>query len=385
MEEKSESGMVVLAKKFTPEAQAELDRQMKWREQADKNAKKAARARLAALNAQKPAIARAVAAYRRLDHGDITDVRIRSEFVHVEKGARTGAPRTAVWNRKDDLATRPPLTKLIASAGSRALPVYLTALYVAQLRANATAKAFTNNLPNLPTSGTMPCWAELAGVRSDLDSSRSPAESRRQWRRSLTTSIDSLVEYELVALTQPAGRAGKYDQFRILMDDGTKLPYKAAGESVGPLEAVRLPSAFFFNGWHLALTPAEIATLLVIADRTERLRPARRLEDDVRYVGADLKTTVRWDEYGLSDEAYNSVHMLHALGIIQLIDPMPDRARPLAVARTVTADDGTQTTRFVNQSRIPFRLVYPPADRTVDSLYTENAVAAVKAILDPET
>mgnify|MGYP001507092719 FL=1 len=380
-----QKGWGVLAAKFTPEEQEKSRRQSEWRERAEASARAAAGTRLKDLDANESGIARAVETYGVLDRGDLTDVRIRSEFVHLGKGVRTTGERDATWDRERDIASRPPMTKLIAAAGSRALPLYLTALYLAQLQPHASTRAFVNELPNTPRRGSPACWVDLGGMRLTSDRPRSPSDNRRRWRRSLTTAIDSLVDYRLVSLTKPPGRAGGYDQFQILREDGTQRPYVAAGEGAAPKTVVRVPSAFFYNGWHLALTPAEIATLLVIADRTERFRATRRT-DAVGDAGVDLKESVRWSEYGLSDEAYNSVHMLHQLGLIGLIDPMPDRARPLTVGRTVTHADGSTSMVFENRSRIPFRLIYPPEGRRVDDLFNERAFDVVRqAVADRTT
>lgn len=373
----------VLAEKFTPENQAKVARQMRWRETADASLRDAARARLVALDFDKPAIDQAVAAYGRLDHGQAPEIRIRSDFVHLSKhaqAARAAATGTGVWDRATDIATRPPLTKLIAAAGSRALPVYASLLYVAQLQTDAGLKAFDNDLPNAPTSGVGVCWTELTGVHHGNDG-RSYREGARRRRRVLTTALDSLVDHGLVDLAQPGGR-GKYNGFRVLMDDGTNRPYTAAGES--STKVIRLPAAFFFHGWHLVLTPAEVAALLIIADRTYRFRNSKR-DGTPRTAGIDLKSTVRWNEYGLSGEAYYSVRMLDTLGLIDLIDPMPHRGNRLHEARKVTADDGSTSTVFEKPPRIPFRLIHPPDDDADLSIFNKPAFDVVRAAVAAQT
>ena len=222
-------GLGALAAKFTPEEQEKFKRQAEWRERAEASARAAAGTRLTALDANKSGITRAVETYRALDGGDLTDVRIRSEFVHLGRGGRTAGDRDATWDRERDIASRPPLTKLIAAAGSRALPLYLTALYVAQLQPHASTRTFVNELPNTPRRGVPACWVDLGGMRLISDPPRSPSDNRRRWRRSLNTAIDSLVDYRLVSLTKRSGRAGGYDRFQVLMEDGTQRPYVGCG------------------------------------------------------------------------------------------------------------------------------------------------------------
>lgn len=377
------TGFAVLAEKFTPENQAKAAGQMRWRETADASLREAARARLGALDFDKPAIDRAVAAYGRLDHGQAPEIRIRSDFVHLSKRAQTvraDATGEGVWDRATDIATRPPLTKLIAAAGSRALPVYASLLYVAQLQTDAGTTAFDNDYPNAPTSGVGVCWTELTGVHHGNDG-RSHREGARRRRRALTTALDSLVDHGLVDLAQPGGR-GMYNKFRVLMEDGTQRPYTAAGES--STNVIRLPAAFFFNGWHLVLTPAEVATLLIILDRTHRFRNSAR-DGTPRTAGVDLRSAVRSEEYGLSGEGYYSVHMLDTLGLIDLIDPMPDRANPLHVAREVTADDGSASFVFEKPPRIPFRLIHPPDDDADLLNFNRPAFDVVRAAVADQT
>lgn len=366
---------------MTPESQAKADRQMRWRTNRDASKRAIAEKRLKALDAQKNAVDRAIQAYRHLDHGDVPEIRIRSGFVHLSKAAQATRPATTTTNRSSAIATRPPLTRLIAAAGSRALPAYLSVLYVAQLELDSGRRPFVNVIPNMKVTGEPVCWTELVGVHHSDDRRRSPQEGRRRRRRALNTALRALVDNKLVRLTGPDDAAGMFDQFAVLMEDGTEREYTAAGESVRPPAVVRLPSTFFLHGWHLVLSPAEVATLLVIIDRTARLRRVAR-SGSLGDKGVDLKEVVRWREYGLSDEAYESVHLLHQLGIVEVIDPMPDRATPLTVGRPVTGEDGTVTIVFDNAQRIPFRLVYPPTDTSPESIFNRDAFAAVRAAIE---
>ncbi|MDV6244770.1 hypothetical protein [Rhodococcus opacus] len=88
----------------------------------------------------------------------------------------------------------------------------------------------------------------------------------------------------------------------------------------------------------------------------------------------DLKKRVRYATYGLSDEAYNTVHMLSRFGLITLKDPMPNRRSavkltPLsspttaadsdAVPREAVAHDAHDMDDEESNERVPYRLIYP--------------------------
>lgn len=130
------------------------------------------------------------------------------------------------------------------------------------------------------------------------------------------------------------------------------------GENVSRKKAVRLPSEFFRNGWHLVLTDLEIVTLLAIIDRTGFLRRAPR-SGKLRDEGIDLKEAIRNEFYGLSGEAYSTIHALDQFGLIDVKDPMPNRNNPkkapvpLTQSSAVSMEDPNE--------RVPWRLIYPSA------------------------
>jgi hypothetical protein len=114
-----------------------------------------------------------------------------------------------------------------------------------------------------------------------------------------------------------------------------------------------LPYNFFANGWHLALSPAEIAVLLMVR-RAERTIPASAEEP-----GVALPRSTRWAVYGISGEAYEAIHELEKFGLLSVHDPMPHRRhgklRPLSPPLKATAEaDGDLT------SPVPYRLETKP-------------------------
>ncbi len=86
-----------------------------------------------------------------------------------------------------------------------------------------------------------------------------------------------------------------------------------------PLRRPALPHDFFANGWHLVLSPAEIAVLLMVR-HAERPFPASAEEP-----GVALPRSKRWAVYGISGEAYEAIHELEEFGLLNIYDPMPHR------------------------------------------------------------
>src|SRR5262249_10335186 len=65
----------------------------------------------------------------------------------------------------------------------------------------------------------------------------------------------------------------------------------------------------------------EVAVLLAVLDQTRR----HAAGSDEPWVALSLRR--RWSLYGLSGEAYESVHELAEFGVIDFYDPMPNRRR----------------------------------------------------------
>jgi hypothetical protein len=116
------------------------------------------------------------------------------------------------------------------------------------------------------------------------------------------------------------GGQTQYEGWTLLKDDGSDGTYVVL--SAQAPDAVRLPSTFFLNGWHLALTPGEIAMLFAIMHMHRRrgglLEPSR-----LRWIA--LPQSVRYRIHGLSGEIYLHAQQLHEFGLIHHGDPMPNR------------------------------------------------------------
>ena len=174
--------------------------------------------RLADLEIRREAVERAVALYEHLDRGDCPDVRIRTDFIRLptERAARGSAPYLKTV--RGDVATRPPLTKLIHRPGN-ALVVYLTLLYVAHLEYEPGEYPL-NDRDNNGHRG----WVELSGLLA-------PGPSNRELNLRLTRALGKLARQNLVSVG--AARTEKrFDRFILNREDGSRKNYQVPSASV---------------------------------------------------------------------------------------------------------------------------------------------------------
>ena len=261
-------------------------------------------------------VTRAVAICQALDHEGLLEVGVRTGFIRLdnrrvpfpsgEEGE--GSPRifsglAERWKR--DWSTRPPATQLVARR-SNALPFYLTSIYLAHLR-HAPKEHVVNPYANATTAPDRPSWAALSGLGW--------RPNQRARRTRVTRALTELERARLVDLKR-TGATVSYEGFQLLREDGSDEAYLVPGLAGGGL--LKLPGAFFFNGWHLVLEPGEIAVLLAILDMTKRVGPRGHSEEP----GVALPESERWGYYGLSGEVYESVHELEDFGLIRIHDPL---------------------------------------------------------------
>lgn len=262
--------------------------------------------RLTELEKRKDAIERATALYERLDHGDHPDVRLRAGLIRLATERPVRGTDPYLKTVEGDVATRPPLTKLIHRP-SNALQVYLTLLYAVHLEYEPGDYP-RNERDNSGDRG----WVELCGLMT-------AGPSNRELNLRLTRALSKLAKQNLVSVGAPRS-AKRFDKFGINREDGSRKKYLIPSAS-SPTASIPLPAAFFLAGWHLVLTAEEMATLLVIAELTQRLRLLSR-RNDREDAGVGLSQTVRWAWYGLAPEAYASRHELAEFGLIDMYDPM---------------------------------------------------------------
>jgi len=261
--------------------------------------------------AKKGAITRATDRLAALAHPDQDYIVIRSEFIYREPAR----PYPPAPDRPEDISTRPPQTQILNTKNPHANPIYLTGLFVEQM---STAHRNTPTPPPVPTRrhnvyniDSAPSWTSLCGLAED-------GVLRRNQRKRFNRALDALRESELIDL----GATGqRYTKFRFNREDGSGRPYTIPqGEPTAPTH-LYLPTQFFTAGWHLVLTPSELATFLAVCHVSDRLL-ARRTESSFF-----LAESERYRRLGLSDEAYLSIHQLSEFSLIDLDDPMPNRRR----------------------------------------------------------
>jgi len=341
---------------------AERTRQTEWRERNVDKIKKSRMHRLQQLDREREAIVRATRAYEDLDQGDSPWIVLRSQFVRLETPRRLVQPEepqelSPAERRRErarEIGSRPPLTRLV-NRPTNALALYLSAVYMAHLEAQP-GHAFTNRRHNTVNKRDgSKAWNLLAGMWTTAG----PAGRRARMRR----AVKDLSSAGLVAFKQPEGRP-QYEGWTLLQEDGSEARYRRPSEQEPG--AVVLPAAFFLRGWHLVLTPGEIALLLAI-ENMHRLFGGSPEPDQRRWIA--LPQSVRRGYYGISGEIYLHAQQLREFGLVEFRDPMPNRRRGKIPAKDLVpppageADDGAQ--RAQRRPRRPLPYWFSPPLPTV--------------------
>lgn len=323
----------------------DAERQYEWRTcSIDKLIDERA-SRLRKLESREESVRRALQAYRDLTAWSST-VYVRSEFVAL-RNERTLPPALGGPELKresdrstrleDDYRTRPPCTKLLMHK-THALPTYLTILYVAHAEYSAGVRVRANAW----RAGGVESWSVLCGRW---------APTVRARRARLTRDLDELQRADLVTFGQP-GTQARYENFCVLADDTTDKVYKLPKPSQAHT-VIALPNTFFTNGWHLVLTPSETAVLLM-ARHAAQARITTSIEP-----GVGLTRQTRWSVYGISGEAYDSIHELAEFGLLTVHDTMPHRRhgklRLLPPVQRAAAEASGRSS-----SPVPYRLESSP-------------------------
>lgn len=287
-----------------------LARQAEWRERAAERSASERRRRLRQLEDSEGAVGRVTRAYASLPMPSV-GVRLRETFVALDRPReRPGSPDGEIRRPRREVVeadrrSRPPMSRLLATT-SRALPTYLSMLFV--LNAERGAAPGEPRLNASRAAGGPESWAVLCGRW---------VGGQRARRARLSRDLDALSAVDLVGLSRVDGRT-QYEQFTVLSDDTGDQRYRppTRGEATVPL-----PANVFLNGWHLVLSPAELAMLIVVRHAWRKSARATITH------GVGIATSKRWATYGVSDETYSSVHELAEFGLVTLHDPMPNRRR----------------------------------------------------------
>ncbi len=231
---------------------------------------------------------------------------------------------------------------------TRALPSYLAMIFVA----HAEGVTSTAARANASRVGGSESWAVLCGRW---------APTVRARRARLARDLEELQRANLVTLGASRAQA-RYENFRLLADDLTDRAYTLPK---GGMPVIMLPYDFFANGWHLALSPAEIAVLLMVS-HAERTFHASAEEP-----GVALPRSTRWAVYGISGEAYEAIHELEEFGLLTIYDTMPHRRHgklrllPPPLKAAAEADGNSKSPVPYRLKTAPFEAFGRPALETI--------------------
>ena len=350
----------------TPVDLDRLTRQREWREQSVLRLTEQRTVRRDRLETDEfaGALRRAQGAYDALPNSS-AHLRLRSPFVALstkrppapEMGDSEPEEGNRAERRRKDWTTRPPLTRLIMGR-SHALPSYLAMLYVAQATPSLTGRRWRNTRANAARRDGEASWAVVCGRW---------ASTQRARRARIVRDLQELAATDLVEVA--AQGQGRFENFRLLREDGHSKSYRVPTDGLTWPNALSLPDAFIRQGWHLVLSPAEIATLLVV--RHHYLVTPRSPSEP----GVGLPRSTRWNRYGLSGEAYGSIHELEEFGLLKVYDTMPHRRNGRLRLQTPEAR-GRQEAEGQDLAPVPYRL--EPAD---DEAFDRPALPAVHACL----
>lgn len=330
---------------------------------------RAARAqRLKELTGRASSITSAMEEYERIDTKDVTEIRIPAGFVRLPEERPSSLWESALpytpLVQKREVTTRPPMTRLV-NRDSNALSLLLTALFIAQLEGEPGTN-YINGHPNTYVksgSDNGPAWARLAAIEQ-------PTDTLRLTRTRVVRALQALERHNIVAPNLTSSGRKSWDPFRLKSADGSGGPHRVIGDGAHWKLRVDVPVGFFLQGWHLVLDPTEIVTFLAIVEMTRRQRgyPRRTAGD----VGIALPIRVRRGWYGLSDEAYEAIHLLEEFGLIGIQDTMTGRNRGKIKAYADGDKDGSRAPE-------PYRLIYPAENEA--AVFSEPAIERVKRVL----
>lgn len=258
-------------------------------------------------------ITRATDRLSRLAHPERDHIVIRSEFIY------RSSPRPPQDSEsREDVATRPPLTRVLNGKNQHAIALYLTQLFVRQM---SDAHAAAKNPSPPPEPRRRHTVYNVDDAPSEASLIALSSANRRNQRKTYSRALAALSKWELVDLGADRHR---YTNYTLNREDGSGRPYDPPRGRPEIPKHLCLPTQFFTRGWHLILTPKELAALLAICHYADRKLP-RTPDGKPRQVY--LAESVRRDHLGLSDEAYETIHYLEEFSFIDIDDPVEGRRR----------------------------------------------------------
>ncbi len=295
---------------------AEPSRESLYVGNAEKNLYAARERRLAHLRdpVTRQAIDRATERLTNIAHPDLDYIAIRSPFIY----GRQLAP--APGGDTDDVATLPPpLSRVLRRKNQHAIALYLTLLFVRQMLA---FRAGTGDADAV-TPRRRKAVFNVDGAPSEASLIGLPSTDRRNQRRVFNRALDALQNAELIDYG-PDG-AQRYATYRLNREDGSGHAYTAPAGDPDSFAYLCLPVGFITAGWPMILTPSELATFLAICHFADRKLPRNPDGESPRLVY--LAKSQRDNHFGLSDEAYESIHTLAEFKLIAVHDTMEGRRR----------------------------------------------------------
>lgn len=286
-------------RKATDKLQAERERRLSFLQEA----------------VTKDAINRATQRLTGLAHPDRDYIVIRSEFIYR-------LPARPAWDAElgEDITTRPPLTRLLKGKNQHAIGLYLTKLFIEQMRA---AHSAANNPTPPPEPLRRHSVYNIDNAPSEASLIGLPSVDRRNQRRVFNRALDALYKCELADLGETGHR---YTNHTLNREDGSGRRYRPPSGEPNHLKHLCLPTEFFTTGWHLILTPSELATLLAVCHVADRKLPRTpHTADHPRQIF--LAESVRKKHLGLSAEAYEAIHQLAEFRLIATDDTVEGRRR----------------------------------------------------------
>jgi len=213
---------------------------------------------------------------------------------------------------------RPPLPALITPRGM-AIQTYLVALFEAQCR-HRPGNEPDNHRVLRATERDEIGWLGLLASVADASTATSVerATSLDNLLRQAKSALRALAASNLVQLSGETSSHGRYEQFKLGHESGgvAFLTYTVPQARLHQL--IRLPIDFFLRGWVHVLSPAEIATYLMMRHLGVAY-PDRHQNSGVFVAGA-----YREDTYGLSRDVYEAHRALTAF---RLLERLPDSRR----------------------------------------------------------
>lgn len=263
--------------------------------------------------ATRKAIERATERLTTLAHPDLDYIVIRSRFIY---GSRV--PLRPCMDGAEDLPLiLPPLSQALSSKNQYAIGLYVTLLFIRQMDAfrSAAGDPATTGIRRRKSVYNVGDYSEASLIGL-------PSTDRRAQRLAFNRALAALQKAELIDYGPGAQR---YATYRLNSEDGSGHAYTVPTGDPDSPQYLCLPTEFVTAGWPMVLTPSEMATFLAICHFADRKLPRNADGKTPRRIY--LAKSERDTQFGLSDEAYESIHTLAEFGLIDLHDPVDDRRR----------------------------------------------------------